>query len=40
VVEAKEEGPYDNVVSVATREEIADKGSTRPDALEIKDGGL
>ena len=40
VVEAREEGPQDDVVSVATREEIADEGSTEPDAPEIEDEGL
>ena len=40
MVEAREEAPQDDVVSVATREEIADEGSTEPDAPEIEDEGL
>ena len=39
-VEAGEEGPQDDIVSVATREEIADVGSTEPDTPEIEDEGL
>jgi len=39
-VEAGEEEPQDDIVSVATREEIADVGSTEPDTLEIEDEGL